>query len=207
MRQFAEALEVGAAREPDDWSREAQKIQSLRSELDGHVRELHRVFPGGLSAYHCLAWLLNHAEDPDFAWTLPEALTQPADTLDRMRGAIRDLAAVFARTPPEAHQALDWLGAAAPPTGARSGSGPPSPTRVACAERLLRSARRRSPSPKPSHCQCLTPLQSSAPSPTSPGRRGTREHCRPPCSIRPSRTRVLGSPSNSPRCPSFWKRP
>ncbi|MBQ6925723.1 MAG: DUF3320 domain-containing protein [Kiritimatiellae bacterium] len=115
MRQFADALEVGAAREPDDWSREAQKIQSLRSELDGHVRELHRVFPGGLSAYHCLAWLLNHAEDPDFAWTLPEALTQPADTLDRMRGAIRDLAAVFARTPPEAHQALDWLGAAAPP--------------------------------------------------------------------------------------------
>jgi hypothetical protein len=115
MRQFSEALEVGESREPGEWSDEARKIQSLRAELDGHVRELHREFPCGVSAYRCLAWLLNHREDPDFTWTLSDACNRPAEDLDRMRGSIRDLAAVFSRTSQDAHQALAWLGNDEPP--------------------------------------------------------------------------------------------
>lgn len=110
MRQFDEALAVADVREPADWMRETQELQSLRSELDGHVRELHREFPNGLTAYRCFSWLLNHSEDPEFAWSLRDPATQTREELDRLRGIVRNLSAVFERTAEGARGALQWLG-------------------------------------------------------------------------------------------------
>lgn len=114
MRQFDEALSVADAREPADWERETAELQGLRRELDGHVRELHREFPNGLSAYRCFAWLLNHPEDPGFSWALPGATEQPREELDRLRGIVRDLSAALSRTPPDVRGALSWLDGDAP---------------------------------------------------------------------------------------------
>lgn len=114
MRQFEEALAVADVREPADWQAETNHLQSLRSELDRHVRELHREFPNGLSAYRCFTWALSHPNLPDTAWQLPGATTQSSEELDGLREQIRSLSAILSRTSNDGRNALPWLKEAVP---------------------------------------------------------------------------------------------
>ena len=109
LRQFDEAISVADAREPAEWQRETCELQSLRSELDGYVRELHREFPNGLSAYRCFAWLLNHPEDQDFTWALSNATNQSREDLDHLRDVILELSSALSRAQPNVRGALAWI--------------------------------------------------------------------------------------------------
>lgn len=114
MRQFEESMSVADTREPADWSIETQRLQALRAELDGHVRELHREFPNGLSAYRCFTWLLKHPEDPEFVWRLPNATGQSREDLDRLRSFVHNLSSVLDHAPENAKESLSWIGTSAP---------------------------------------------------------------------------------------------
>lgn len=114
MRQFEEAIAVASTQAPAEWERETRQLQRLRTELDGHVRELHHEYPNGLSAYRCFIWLMHHPEAADFAWDGRGLPTQTRDELDHLRELVDRLAATLARTPEEARKALPWLSASVP---------------------------------------------------------------------------------------------
>ncbi len=109
MRQFEEALNVADTREPAEWQAESQRIQDIRANLNGHVRELHRVYSNGFSAYSCFTWALNHPKIPELSWQLPHALRQTAGELEGLRELVHNLEFIFSRTSAEAKNALSWI--------------------------------------------------------------------------------------------------
>src|SRR5690606_8793109 len=69
LRQFGEALDFGARQTSAEWAYLAGKLEETREKLNAYVRELHRRYPNGLTAYQCYSWLIaNEAEVVD----LPE---------------------------------------------------------------------------------------------------------------------------------------
>src|SRR5690606_15610866 len=58
LRQFGESLDFGYMQTPEEWERVAAQLEKARGELNGFVRALHAVYPNGLTAYDCYAWLL-----------------------------------------------------------------------------------------------------------------------------------------------------
>lgn len=58
LRQFGEAINYVAQHPSEKWLTLAQRLQKLRSELNGYVSELHRSYPNQLSVYQCYAWLI-----------------------------------------------------------------------------------------------------------------------------------------------------
>src|SRR5690606_31016799 len=58
LRQFGESLDFGYTQTPEEWERVAAQLEKARGELNGFVRALHAVYPNGLTAYDCYAWLL-----------------------------------------------------------------------------------------------------------------------------------------------------
>lgn len=62
LRQFEDSLNYVEQHPGDEWETLAGRLNDLRSELNGYVRELHKVYPNRLTAYHCYSWLLAHAD-------------------------------------------------------------------------------------------------------------------------------------------------
>lgn len=65
LRQFGEAINYAALRPSEEWQTLANRMQTLRNELNTYVRELHHVYPNKLSAYQCYAWLIAQSEQAD----------------------------------------------------------------------------------------------------------------------------------------------
>lgn len=61
LQQFGEALDFGSTRTSDEWEDLANKLETARNGLNVYVRELHRRYPNGLTAYHCYSWLIAHS--------------------------------------------------------------------------------------------------------------------------------------------------
>ena len=69
-----------------DWEHRAAELERLRDSLNGYARALHRRHPCGLSAYHCLDYLLPRQKETMVrleAW--PTILNTPTETLERAR--------------------------------------------------------------------------------------------------------------------------
>lgn len=62
LRQFGEAINYVSQHPSDEWQRLANRLNALRSQLNGYVKQLHRLYPNELSAYQCYAWLIAHQE-------------------------------------------------------------------------------------------------------------------------------------------------
>lgn len=65
LRQFGEAINYVEQHPGDEWQTLAERLNKLRAELNGYVRELHKVHPNKLSAYQCYAWLIAHAGEAE----------------------------------------------------------------------------------------------------------------------------------------------
>jgi very-short-patch-repair endonuclease len=63
LRQFGEALDFANEKSPAEWDHLATKLEASRAELNDYVRELHRRYPNGMSAYQGYTWLIAHATD------------------------------------------------------------------------------------------------------------------------------------------------
>nr|WP_145545248.1 DUF3320 domain-containing protein [Variovorax boronicumulans] len=94
LAQLGKALEVGGAKTENEWSREAERLASLRRELNGVVDSLHREHPNGLSAYEAIGTCLERHGQPcsDMPWTDPN--THGHDELDRLRELARRISAL-----------------------------------------------------------------------------------------------------------------
>lgn len=69
-----------------DWDHRAAELERLRDSLNSYTRALHRRHPCGLSAHHCLDYLLPRQKEPTVtldAW--PAILDTPLHTLERAR--------------------------------------------------------------------------------------------------------------------------
>jgi len=63
LRQFGEAINYAAQHPSEEWAALAQKLNNVRTELNGYVKELHKRYPNKLSAYQCYAWLIAHESE------------------------------------------------------------------------------------------------------------------------------------------------
>jgi len=67
LRQFGESLDFTSQHSPQEWRYIASQLERSREELNVFVNELHRIYPNGMSAYHCYSWLIAHRDcDIDF---------------------------------------------------------------------------------------------------------------------------------------------
>lgn len=63
LAQFNEALYTADPGIPaTEWENTVAVLDALRKELDGHVKELHRQYPNGFSAYDCFVHLLDYKD-------------------------------------------------------------------------------------------------------------------------------------------------
>ena len=62
LRQFGEAINYVEQHPGEEWEVLASRLNDLRGELNGYVRELHKVYPNKLSAYQCYSWLIAQAD-------------------------------------------------------------------------------------------------------------------------------------------------
>ena len=110
LKQFAEALQVPETASPSEWENVISSMEQLRNELNIYARELHKMFPNGLSAYDCFSRTLPLTEAPDLTLA-PEIdyLTQPREEREHLERLVGDLATAFQEVPQEDRDVLEML--------------------------------------------------------------------------------------------------
>ena len=86
LAQFDQSLKFAEAFETTDWEYRAVELERLRAVLNGYTRALHKRLPCGLSAHHCLDYLLARKDETIVkmdGWSA--ILDTTAETLDRAR--------------------------------------------------------------------------------------------------------------------------
>jgi len=90
VAQFDRSLKFISDSDAPDWERRAAELERLRASLNSYTRALHRRHACGLSAYHCLDYLLPRQKEPTVRLeTWPAILDTPAETLERARDVAR----------------------------------------------------------------------------------------------------------------------
>lgn len=90
LEQFDRALKLVDESGATDWEHRASELERLRAALNSYTRALHKRMPCGLSAYHCLDYLLPRKEEAVVRLDVwPAILETSAETLDRARQVAR----------------------------------------------------------------------------------------------------------------------
>jgi very-short-patch-repair endonuclease len=90
LAQFDRSLKFAEEFVTTDWEHRAAELERLRTELNSYARALHKSTPCGLSAHHCLDYLLARRDESVVkmdGWTA--ILETSAETLDRARQVAR----------------------------------------------------------------------------------------------------------------------
>ena len=102
MRQFKEALEVRRGRNAAHWPETCANVTAGYAELAAYVRDLHRRCKNGLSAYDCISrYCFRHPRTSGSLITLKVA-DCPHESLERLRGMVRNIANEWKTVPPKA---------------------------------------------------------------------------------------------------------
>jgi hypothetical protein len=112
LKQFAEALQVPECAPPAEWDAVVASVEQTRDELNRYVRELHRIYPNGLSAYDCFSRTLHLTETPGSGPGLsPEIdfLTQSREDRETVDRLVSDLAIAYQGITPDALEAMRIL--------------------------------------------------------------------------------------------------
>lgn len=92
LAQFENTLKFVEAAGVIDWEHRAAELERLRDSLNGYTRALHSRFPCGLSAHHCLDYLIPRKDKETVALdTWSAILETSAETLDLARQVARQL--------------------------------------------------------------------------------------------------------------------
>lgn len=94
LQQLGQALDVGAQRTADDWTREAERLGQLRQELNGLVNSLHHLYPNGLTAYDAIGSCIEHAGHEPSAMPWADPMTHSRPELDTLRETARKMSAM-----------------------------------------------------------------------------------------------------------------
>lgn len=90
LAQFDRSLKFAEETETTDWDLRAAELERLRTALNAYSRTLHKRLPCGLSAHHCLDYLLARKDEPVVkmeGWSA--ILETTAETLERARQVAR----------------------------------------------------------------------------------------------------------------------
>lgn len=109
-KQFADTLDIGKDSLINDWDREAEKIASLRNELNTLVNTLHKTHGNGLTVYHAIGLGIKFkgSEAAKFTWT--DADTHDFKQLVKMGDFVGELAAMATRLSKVSGHALSNIG-------------------------------------------------------------------------------------------------
>lgn len=86
VAQFDQSLKFMTDSSATDWEHRAGELERLRNTLNGYTRALHKRHSCGLSAYHCLDYLLPRQQEPTVpleSW--PSILETSVEMLERAR--------------------------------------------------------------------------------------------------------------------------
>ena len=110
LKQFAEAIQVPECAPPEEWDDLVTSMEHARDELNLYVRELHKVFPNGLSAYDCFSRTLHltGSPAPELAPDI-DFLMQTREERETAGRLASDLATAFRSTTPDDLDALRML--------------------------------------------------------------------------------------------------
>lgn len=99
VQKLGEALHLVGQRTTEDWLREAERLGTLRHELNSLVTALHRPYPNGLTVYEAMGFCIAQQgpEATAMPWTDPQA--HDRDGLERLRDTVRRLATRAAALP------------------------------------------------------------------------------------------------------------
>lgn len=94
LAQFDRTLNHAGECLPEEWEQRTAELERLRTSLNAYTRALHRRMPCGLSAWHCLDYLLPRKDEPVVAlsgWveiekTSAEALHSARETARQLQG-------------------------------------------------------------------------------------------------------------------------
>ncbi|MCP3904634.1 MAG: DUF4011 domain-containing protein, partial [Planctomycetes bacterium] len=91
LGQLEQALDGVSTRAPEEWSREARRLEDLRNELNAYVRALHARHPNGESIFQVTSRLigLRDVERLDLSWSASDAPDH--DRLNELRDVVERL--------------------------------------------------------------------------------------------------------------------
>lgn len=109
LAQFSAALKVGDLSEPADWAATVTRLEGLRQDLNGYVIALHTTYPNGMSAYDCLATLLNRGTSQFARCIGIQCTRQSVDDYNATLQCVADLGAAAALVDMTAYRKLAIL--------------------------------------------------------------------------------------------------
>ena len=94
LAQLGKALEVGGTRSANEWAREAERLATLRQELNGLVDALHREHRNGLDAFSAIGTCIANSGTPasEMSWSDPGIHSRAE--LDQLRETARRVRAL-----------------------------------------------------------------------------------------------------------------
>lgn len=92
LKQLGTALDAAGSRTVRDWEMEAERLLSLRSDLNGLAKALHRLHPNDLTIYEAIGECIQYADMRPAAmdWTDPN--THSRSDLEALRETCRQMA-------------------------------------------------------------------------------------------------------------------
>lgn len=94
LAQLGKALDVSGTKTASEWEREAERLASLRMELNGLVDALHREHPNGLDVFSAIGTCIANAGTAPSAMTWADPNTHSQAELDKLRETTRRIAAL-----------------------------------------------------------------------------------------------------------------
>jgi very-short-patch-repair endonuclease len=94
LKQLGIALDAAGARTVKDWERESERLLTLRTDLNGVARALHRIHPNDLTIYDAIGTSLQHAEMRPGAMQWADADVHNRTELEALRETCRQMGAL-----------------------------------------------------------------------------------------------------------------
>lgn len=94
LAQLGKALEVSGAKTATEWEREADRLASLRAELNGFVDALHREHPNGLDVFSAIGTCIANSATPASPMTWSDPNSHSHADLEQLRETARRIAAL-----------------------------------------------------------------------------------------------------------------
>ncbi|MGI4848206.1 MAG: DUF3320 domain-containing protein [Janthinobacterium lividum] len=110
LKQLGMALDAAGARTVADWEREAERLSSLRLDLNGLAKALHHRHPNGLSIFDAIGMCIKHGERRAAKMDWADAGIHGRAELEALREQTRQMAALASQLSAINHHPLALIG-------------------------------------------------------------------------------------------------
>jgi very-short-patch-repair endonuclease len=110
LQQLGAALSATATRSAEEWNREAERLATLRQELNALVLALHRNHRTGLTVFDAIGTCIANASRQPAQFSWPDAEAHSRDELDKLREVASRISALAQALPKLADHPLALIG-------------------------------------------------------------------------------------------------